>query len=130
YVFRATVTDNRDATAYKDITVIVKDDTKTTPSPPPPPPNAAPVAKAGSDITITLPQDYVTLNGETSEDTDGTITKYAWTYIDGPAAYNIADATAAKTSVTGLQQGNYRFRLQVTDNDGDSNADTVAIKVN
>src|SRR6185295_6471473 len=45
----------------------------------PPPANNAPIANAGTDITIQLPTSSTTLNGSASSDADGTITKYSWT---------------------------------------------------
>src|SRR6185295_123778 len=69
-------------------------------------PNSAPVAKAGADITITLPTSSVTLNGSASTDSDGSISSYKWAKISGPAA-TITTASAASTTVTGLVQGSY-----------------------
>ncbi len=47
--------------------------------------NHPPVACAGSDRTITLPTDTVTLDGSCSTDPDNNIVSYAWTKITGPA---------------------------------------------
>jgi len=93
------------------------------------PSNQPPVADAGSNITITLPTSSVTLNGSGSHDNDGTITTYAWTKISGGAA-TITSPSAASTTVTGLVQGTYQFKLTVTDNNSATGSDTVQVIVN
>ncbi len=117
YVFRLTVTDNNGATATSDVTVTVN-----------PAANKAPVANAGGAQTITLPTSSVTLSGS-GTDSDGSITSYAWTKVSGGAA-TISAPSAAKTTVTGLVQGTYVFRLTVTDNKGATGTATVTVTVN
>jgi len=92
--------------------------------------NLSPIARAGTDITMTLPTNSATLNGSASSDPDGTISTWAWTKISGPAQYSIANAGASSAQVSNLAAGVYGFRLQVTDNSGATAADTVAITVN
>lgn len=125
YNFRLTVTDNNGATASDTIAVIVN-----AAPPPPPPANQPPVANAGPDVSITLPINSTTLNGSASADPDGTILAYAWSYVSGPAQYSIASPASSISSLNNLVQGVYSFRLQVTDNNGTSSADTVVITVN
>ncbi|MEP7258067.1 MAG: PKD domain-containing protein [Flavitalea sp.] len=122
YQFRLRVIDNRGGTSDDTIKVTV--------NPAPPPVNLAPVAQAGSNKTITLPANSVTLNGNTSTDADGTITKYTWSFVSGPGSYSIANAALAVTNVSGLTEGSYYFRLLVEDNDGATDADTLIVKVN
>jgi ribosomal protein L14 len=118
YRFRLQVTDNSGATADATVQVTVNAA-----------PNQPPVVNAGADQTITLPINSVVLSGS-ANDPDGTITTYAWSKISGPNAGTIATANAVSTNVTGLTQGVYRFRLQVTDNSGATAADTVQVTVN
>jgi PKD repeat protein len=92
--------------------------------------NVPPVAKAGSDLTITLPSNSVTLDGTTSFDPDGTIQNYEWTKASGPAQLAIEDPGAAITLVKDLIVGSYEFNLKVTDNQGATSTDTVKITVN
>ena len=117
YQFQLKVTDNNGATGIDTMQVTVN-----------PAPNQPPVANAGSDQTITLPLNSVTLNG-TGNDPDGTISSYQWTLISGPLGYNIASPNSAGTSVTGLVQGTYQFQLTVTDNNGATGTDVVLITV-
>lgn len=92
------------------------------------PVNTSPVANAGADNTITLPTNSVTLVGS-GTDPDGTIASYLWEQTIGAAAI-ITTPNAATTTVTGLVEGTYEFRLTVTDNQGATHQDTVQITVN
>ena len=118
YQFQLGVTDNNAATALDIIQVTVNAAA-----------NIAPTANAGTDQSITLPTNTVSLNGN-GTDTDGTISAYSWTKISGPAQGSITNANSASTTVTGLVQGTYQFQLKVTDNNAATALDTVQITVN
>jgi hypothetical protein len=117
YQFELRVTDNNGAFGRDTIQVTVN-----------PAPNVAPVANAGSDQSITLPINYVSLSGS-GTDVDGTISAYLWTKVSGPAAGTINTPNTATTTVTGLIQGVYKFELSVTDNSGASGKDTMQVIV-
>src|ERR1019366_4723358 len=91
--------------------------------------NIPPTANAGSDQTITLPVNTITLSGSGS-DADGTVANYIWTQISGPSGYNIVNANSPVTDVSGLVQGVYQFQLQVTDNNGAVGTDIMQVTVN
>jgi hypothetical protein len=93
------------------------------------PPNQPPAVNAGSNQTITLPTNSVSLNA-TATDNDGTISAVQWTKVSGPAQFAITSPNSLQTSVTGLEQGVYDFVLSATDDDGDTGRDTVRITVN
>jgi hypothetical protein len=76
YQFELTVTDNEEATGKDTVVVTVL------------PPNQPPVANAGDDQAITLPENSITLSGS-AEDTDGTIASYLWSKIDGPDQFSL-----------------------------------------
>lgn len=118
YVFRLVVTDNNGAVSSPDDTTIIVNAA-----------NAAPVANAGSDNTITLPTNSVTLTGS-GTDSDGTVASYAWSKLSGPAGSTITSPASASTTVTGLVEGIYVFRLTITDDDGTQHADDVQVTVN
>ena len=90
--------------------------------------NTQPVVNAGSNQSITLPTDSVTLTGSAT-DTSGTITSYSWTLLSGGSA-TIENPSSATTTVTGLSQGVYTFQLTVTDNHGLQNSANVTVTVN
>lgn len=117
YVFKVTVTDNNGATAFDQVNVIVQTST-----------NINPIASAGSDVTIFLPTNSVTLTGS-GTDADGTIAGYGWTQVDG-AASTLTNATTKTVSISGLAAGTYTFRLTVTDNGGGTGISDVNVTVN
>ncbi|MBA3673512.1 MAG: hypothetical protein H0W75_00895 [Chitinophagaceae bacterium] len=89
--------------------------------------NRPPVANAGPDQTIILPVNNVTLTGTGSTDPDNNITSYGWTEISGTSSFNISNANAVQTQVTGLGQGGYQFELKVTDAGGLFAKDTMQV---
>jgi predicted esterase len=118
YVFRLTVKDDKLATSSDDITVTVKAATAT---------NAAPVANAGVDKTITLPTNSILLAGSGS-DTDGKIASYQWTKVSGSTA-TLTNATTSALSLSNLVAGSYVFRLTVTDDKAAKASDDVTVTV-
>ena len=118
YQFQLTVTDNNGAISTDMVQVTVN-----------PAPNKLPVAQAGSDITIALPVNNITLSGS-GTDADGTIVSYSWSKVSGPSNYNIANSGSAVTNVSGLVDGVYQFQLKVTDNEGATATDIITVKVN
>ena len=90
--------------------------------------NQPPTAQAGNDQTITLPTSIVNLSGS-GTDPDGYISSYNWTKNSGPTVGTISNASAALTTVTGLGQGVYQFKLEVTGNKGAKAMDTVQVMV-
>ena len=92
---------------------------------------APPVANAGSDIAITLPVNYATLDGAASTAASGnTLTGYAWKKISGPTSGTLVTPAAIKTNVTSLLAGTYVYTLTVTDSKGLTSTDTINVKVN
>jgi uncharacterized protein with beta-barrel porin domain len=87
---------------------------------------SAPTANAGPDQVVTDTDDNgtkeVTLDGSGSSDTDGTIDAYQW--LEGDTEI----ATGATPTVT-LGVGTHTLTLRVTDNDGLTGEDQVAITI-
>lgn len=81
--------------------------------------------KTGPDQSITLPTNSVTLDGSGSE---GSIRYYRWTKDFGSGG-KIESPNSARTKVSSLTQGAYRFRLKITDRYGRSVSDTIRITV-
>ena len=80
---------------------------------------------AGSDITVVLPTNSVTLKGSAI----GTATSYTWTKVAGPTAGTIASPNSASTFINNLVTGHYFFQLKVTNSAGKIALDTVKIMV-
>lgn len=121
YIFELTVTDNRGA--------IARDTVQVTVNPAPPPENKPPVADAGKDRSVVLTGNAaVILDGGNSKDEDGAIVSFRWGQVSGTPA-NIVSPSLVQTVVNGLQPGVYEFELIVTDNNGATGSDKVAITV-
>lgn len=88
-----------------------------------------PVAVAGDDITIQLPENTVALDGSGSSGRSSIIVSWQWQKIAGPDDFEIAQPGEAQTTVTQLVQGIYRFALKVTNDYGVSADDTLTVEV-
>ena len=121
YQFELKVTDNGGLSAKDTIQITVNDPSQL---------NHPPVANAGADQTITLPNNTINLDGSRSSDPENNISDYVWTKISGSASFNITNANAIQTQVTSLVEGIYQFELKVTDAVGLFSKDTVLITVN
>jgi hypothetical protein len=91
-----------------------------------------PVANAGADISIkydekTCSYEELILDGSLSSDPDGKISRYKWQVIT-PFNEDIF-GTEAKTTFNHRGMGEYLVQLQVTDNLGKNDLDTVKVTV-
>jgi hypothetical protein len=120
YQFELKVTDNGGLFAKDTVQIIVND---------PSTPNRPPVANAGDDQTITLPLNFVNLDGSGSTDPDNNITNYTWAKISGPSSFNIVNISAVQTQVNNLVQGVYQFEISVVDSGGLISKDTMQVTV-
>ncbi|SHN44341.1 PKD domain-containing protein [Chitinophaga sp. CF418] len=119
YTFALTVTDDDNATGTANVVVRVNLS----------PADRAPVANAGPDQTITLPNNTVDLNGSASKDADGKIVKYAWRKLSGPSGGTFTQSNVAVTRATDLVQGTYVLTLTVADDDNMIDTDTMRVVV-
>lgn len=90
--------------------------------------NKTPSVNAGSDKTLTLPQNSISLAGSAT-DSDGSVSSYAWSKISGPSV-SMANTSSSTVNLTNLVAGTYYFRLTVKDNKGASAYDDVKVEVN
>ncbi|XP_040500858.1 dyslexia-associated protein KIAA0319 homolog isoform X4 [Ursus maritimus] len=119
YTFRLTVTDSDGATNSTTAALIV---------------NSAmdnpPVANAGPNQTITLPQNSITLNGNQSSD-DHQIVLYEWSLGPGSESKEVA-MQGVKTPylhLSAMQEGDYTFQLMVTDSSRQQSSAVVTVTV-
>ncbi len=112
YVFRLTVKDDKGATGYDDVKVVVNGT------------STALSVKAGSDIKLKLPATTAQMYGKAT----GTIKSYQWTKLSGPQA-SLSGATTSDLIAYKLVAGTYVFRLTVKDSSGKSAYDDVMVVV-
>jgi hypothetical protein len=93
------------------------------------PTNQPPVVRAGTDQSITLPTNSLTLQGSAS-DADGSISTYKWSQVSGPNTVTFNNAAIAAPTLSGLIEGSYILRLTAIDNQGASASDELKITVN
>ncbi len=95
-------------------------------------PNTAPTVLAGSDATITLPTDTVSLDGTVTDDgypdPPATVTT-TWSKVSGPGTVTFVNDAAVDTDATFTVPGDYVLQLEADDTDLTS-SDQVAITVN
>jgi serine protease len=89
-----------------------------------------PLARAGQDQVVLPGQTGVTLNGTASSDPDGAIVSYEWTQVSGQPVDLIGSNGPIATFTAPASSGTLTFQLRVTDDAGQSSADTVDVHVN
>ncbi len=82
--------------------------------------NKPPVANAGADQNI-VEGDDLHLNGSSSSDSDGVISKYEWYESTSPTTTILGETV----TITGLKKGKYTITLKVTDNSGNWSEDNM-----
>lgn len=88
-----------------------------------------PVAKAGNDVNIVLPQDSALLNGSASFNPGGGNLTYKWSLVSGPSTISFVNDTLSTAVADSLKKGTYLVQLTVTNAAGQSNSDTLLIVV-
>jgi uncharacterized protein (DUF2249 family) len=118
YVFRLTVTDDEGEEGFDEVTVTVLSEG-----------SAQPEVDAGPDLTLVLPDNSIVLDGTAIDPDGGTIVTYVWTQESGPSAATLSGEDSEDLSVSDLEEGEYIFRLTVTDDEGETNFDEAAVTV-
>uniref|UniRef100_A0A4W2DY75 KIAA0319 n=1 Tax=Bos indicus x Bos taurus TaxID=30522 RepID=A0A4W2DY75_BOBOX len=119
YTFRLTVTDSDGATNSTTAALIVNSAV-----------DYPPVANAGPNQTITLPQNSITLNGNQSSD-DHQIVLYEWSLVPGSENQEVA-MQGVKTPylhLSAMKEGDYTFQLMVTDSSKQQSMAVVTVTV-
>ncbi|XP_075564405.1 low-density lipoprotein receptor-related protein 11 [Pelecanus crispus] len=105
-------------------------------APPPPPPAAPPEeeydepprCKAGQDIVLQSPVDWVLLDGRESSDDHG-IVQYEWTLLQGDSSVEMKVPQPGTLKLSHVQEGGYIFQLTVTDTAGQRSSDNVSVTI-
>ncbi|MGI9551831.1 MAG: malectin domain-containing carbohydrate-binding protein [Aurantibacter sp.] len=88
-----------------------------------------PIADAGEDRTITLPNNSLTLDGSGTDPDGGTITAYQWAQVSGPNTATLGPINTDDLDISDLIEGTYVFELTVTDNDSQTGSDQATVTV-
>jgi len=97
----------------------------------PTPSNVTPSAVAGQDFSVVETLE-VSLNGNNSSDSDGSITSYSWAQTSGNPEVTLNGANSATVSFTAPDidiDTALTFQLTVTDNDGATDSDSVVVTI-
>lgn len=116
YTLTAKATDNKGATASASVKIEVKAQV------------FEPVARAGNDVSIELPENSVTLKGDGESD-NGDIVRYEWVQLEGPEGADIEVGPDGEAVVTNLTEGTYRFKLTITDTKNQNASDIITVRV-
>uniref|UniRef100_A0A8D2LW68 LDL receptor related protein 11 n=1 Tax=Varanus komodoensis TaxID=61221 RepID=A0A8D2LW68_VARKO len=87
-----------------------------------------PLSKAGKDIILQLPVDWVILDGRESIDDHGII-QYDWTMLQGAPSVDMKVPQPGTLKLSHLQEGKYMLQLTVTDTSGQRSSDNVSVTV-
>nr|XP_008511727.1 PREDICTED: dyslexia-associated protein KIAA0319 homolog isoform X1 [Equus przewalskii] len=119
YSFRLTVTDS-DGASNSTIAALIVNSAVDHP----------PVANAGPNQTITLPQNSITLNGNQSSD-DHQIVLYEWSLGPGSESKEVAmqGVETPYLHLSAMQEGDYTFQLMVTDSSRQQSTAVVTVIV-
>ena len=115
-VFRLVVIDDQSASDNDTVTISIVNT------------NIDPIAIAGEDQIVGV-NDFVTLDGSASTDSDGTISSYLWSQISGQAVTLSAVNEAITTFTAPTQEDILVFELLVFDEFGGTSSDTTSILI-
>nr|CAG4650724.1 EOG090X00QS [Simocephalus serrulatus] len=94
------------------------------------PATSEPRVNAGKDSTITLPLNWIILDGSKSRAVDDIgIHKWLWTQLQGPSDAVLNGSDQPQVNVTALIKGLYVFQLTAWDDSGVSGNDNVTVSV-
>ncbi|KFV86843.1 Low-density lipoprotein receptor-related protein 11, partial [Struthio camelus australis] len=87
-----------------------------------------PQCKAGQDIVLQSPVDWVLLDGRESSDDHG-IVQYEWTLLQGDSSIEMKVPQPGTLKLSHFQEGVYIFQLTVADTAGQQSSDNVSVTV-
>jgi hypothetical protein len=92
-------------------------------------PYSIPVASAGADMKVLLPQTSFVLDGSASFETASKTLTYSWQQVYGPTVVTFSNHQQVSTTVSNIKEGMYKFRLTVANTDARISQDEVLVMV-
>ena len=86
-----------------------------------------PVADAGENVTVILPETSATLNGSLSNDPEGQSITYNWEQIYGPSNISFTNNSIVSPEISNLIEGVYKIKLTVSDGSYNAFDDVLVI---
>jgi len=86
-----------------------------------------PVADAGENVTVILPETSATLNGSLSNDPEGRSITYNWEQIYGPSNISFTNNSIVSPEISNLIEGVYKIKLTVSDGSYNAFDDVLVI---
>jgi len=77
-------------------------------------PYTPPIANAGTNVTVIIPDTTATLNGTLSNDPEGESLTYNWEQVYGPSIISFSDNLIASPEISNLLDGVYKIKLTVS----------------
>ncbi|NWI01227.1 LRP11 protein, partial [Tichodroma muraria] len=87
-----------------------------------------PQCKAGQDLVLQSPVDWVLLDGRESSDDHG-IVHYEWTRLQGDSSVEMQVPQPGTLKLSHFREGGYVFQLTVTDTAGQRSSDNVSVTI-
>ena len=78
-------------------------------------PYSPPVANAGENINVIIPETSTTLNGTLSNDPEDQAITYNWEQVYGPSNISFTDNSIVSPEISNLVEGIYKIKLTVSD---------------
>jgi len=90
-------------------------------------PYSPPIADAGENVTVILPETSTTLDGTLSNDPEGESLTYNWEQVYGPSTINFSDSSIVSPEISNLTEGVYKIKLTVSDGTYNASDDVLVI---
>lgn len=74
-----------------------------------------PIANAGENVVVIIPETTAILDGVLSNDPEGEALTYLWEQIYGPSTISFDDTALVSPSISNLEEGIYKIKLTVSD---------------
>ena len=86
-----------------------------------------PIANAGENVVVIIPETTAILDGVLSNDPEEEALTYLWEQIYGPSTISFDDTALVSPSISNLEEGIYKIKLTVSDGTYTANSDVLVL---